>query len=106
MVEVASLLAAEETSEMFWGSLEAPQALSKETASVPARAALMTFFFMCIPLEKNNVCLPFLCTGRAQQTGQGSQNGTALCCISRFGRRYPFAAGCRNKKRRNQNKKA
>ena len=52
VVEVASLLAAEETSEMFWGSLEAPQALSKETASVPARAALMTFFFMCIPLEK------------------------------------------------------
>ena len=52
MVEVTSLLAAEETSEMFWGSLEAPQALSKETASVPARAALMTFFFMCIPLGK------------------------------------------------------
>jgi|GEM_PF-5357501 len=63
-------------------------------------------FHVYPPRKENNVCLPFLCTGRAQQTGQGSQNGTAPCCISRFGRRYPFAAGCRNKKRRNQNKKA
>ena len=50
--DVSSAASSEATSEMFWGSLEAPQALSKETASVPARAALMTFFFMCIPLEK------------------------------------------------------
>ena len=50
-------------------------------------------FHVYPPRKENNVCLPFLCTGRAQQTGQGSQNGTAPCCISRFGRRYPFAAG-------------
>ena len=102
MVEVASLLAAEETSEMFWGSLEAPQALSKETASVPARAALMTFFFMCIPLEKKimYVCRSFAPTGRSK-SGRGAK--TEQHCVA-----YPaLAAGTRLRQAAgNQNKKA
>ena len=50
VVLAASLEAAVvlDTSAMFWGSLE-PHALSSETASTPANAALMVCFFMVVP---------------------------------------------------------
>ena len=44
--ELAASLEELVTSAMFWGSLEELHALSSETASAPASAALMAFFFM------------------------------------------------------------